>query len=199
MCKVAPLNNDWMCWRTPKIVFCRATELEVFWVGHETSGTTLPTPATDLTVDKLPTDCGWRGSEMAIIIVLILYWCCSWFSGWLWQNIRTHHVLFSLIVLDVKTHWVFLCPLICITSVGEISESLSFCTRCFSAEWLVSLLSTDLHLFHHFVQFLPTRCLINHLSLVMRIPVFALCEQQRRRSTCTSAQSDQHLCSSLPG
>ena len=27
----------------------------------------------------------------------------------------------------------------------------------------------------------------------MRKPVFAICEQQRRRSACTSMQSDQHL------
>ena len=32
----------------------------------------------------------------------------------------------------------------------------------------------------------------------MRKPVFAICEQQRRRSACASAQSDQHLCYSLP-
>ena len=32
------------------------------------------------------------------------------------------------------------------------------------------------------------------LSLVMRKPVFARCEQQRRRSACASAQSDQRLC-----
>ena len=36
------------------------------------------------------------------------------------------------------------------------------------------------------------------LSHVMRKPVFAICEQQRRRSACASAQSDQHLCCSLP-
>ena len=35
-------------------------------------------------------------------------------------------------------------------------------------------------------------------SHVMRKPAFAICEQQRRRSACTSAQSDQHLCCSLP-
>ena len=35
-------------------------------------------------------------------------------------------------------------------------------------------------------------------SHVMRKPVFALCEQQRRRSACASAQSDQRLCCSLP-
>ena len=29
--------------------------------------------------------------------------------------------------------------------------------------------------------------------------VFALCKQQRRRSACASAQSDQRLCCSLPG
>ena len=38
----------------------------------------------------------------------------------------------------------------------------------------------------------------NKMSLVMRKPVYAICEQQRRRSTCASAQSDQHLCCSLP-
>ena len=32
----------------------------------------------------------------------------------------------------------------------------------------------------------------------MRKPVFAICEQQRRRSAHASAQSDQHLCCSLP-
>ena len=32
----------------------------------------------------------------------------------------------------------------------------------------------------------------------MRKPVYAICEQQRRRSTCASAQSDQRLCCSLP-
>ena len=30
-------------------------------------------------------------------------------------------------------------------------------------------------------------------------PCFALCEQQRRRSACASAQPDQRLCCSLPG
>ena len=37
-----------------------------------------------------------------------------------------------------------------------------------------------------------------HMSHVMRKPVYAICEQQRRRSTCASAQSDQCLCCSLP-
>ena len=39
---------------------------------------------------------------------------------------------------------------------------------------------------------------LENLSLVMRKPVFAVCEQQRRRSACASAQSDQRLCCSLP-
>ena len=29
-------------------------------------------------------------------------------------------------------------------------------------------------------------------------PVYAICEQQRRRSACASAHSDQRLCCSLP-
>ena len=32
----------------------------------------------------------------------------------------------------------------------------------------------------------------------MTKPVFTICEQQRRRSACASAQSDQHLFCSLP-
>ena len=41
-----------------------------------------------------------------------------------------------------------------------------------------------------------------YMSHIMKKPAFAICEQQRRRSACTSAQSDQHLCCSiwvLPG
>ena len=34
---------------------------------------------------------------------------------------------------------------------------------------------------------------------VMRKPVYALCEQQRRKSVCASAQTYQHLCFLLPG
>ena len=37
----------------------------------------------------------------------------------------------------------------------------------------------------------------HEMSHVMRKPVFAICEQQRRRSACASAQSDQRLCYSL--
>ena len=33
----------------------------------------------------------------------------------------------------------------------------------------------------------------------MRKPAYAICEQQRRRLACASAQSDQRLCCSLPG
>ena len=40
---------------------------------------------------------------------------------------------------------------------------------------------------------------INKMSHVMRKPIFTLCEQQKCRSACASAQSDQHLCCSLPG
>ena len=37
------------------------------------------------------------------------------------------------------------------------------------------------------------------VSLVMRKPVNAICEQQRRRSACASAHSDKRLCCSLSG
>ena len=36
------------------------------------------------------------------------------------------------------------------------------------------------------------------MSHVMRKLIYAICEQQRRSSACASAQSDQHLCCSLP-
>ena len=32
----------------------------------------------------------------------------------------------------------------------------------------------------------------------MKKPIYAICEQQKRRSDCASAQSDQHLCCSVP-
>ena len=38
----------------------------------------------------------------------------------------------------------------------------------------------------------------HYVSRVMRKPVQAICEQQRRRSVCASVQSDQHLYCSLP-
>ena len=38
----------------------------------------------------------------------------------------------------------------------------------------------------------------NGMTHVMRKPVFAICEQQRRRSACASAQFEQHICCSLP-
>ena len=42
----------------------------------------------------------------------------------------------------------------------------------------------------HFIVSLYNHC----LSHVMRKPVCAICEQQRRISACASAQSDQRLC-----
>ena len=63
---------------------------------------------------------------------------------------------------------------------------------------------------HVYISFLPNTMLAppvvlfysstiwGNVSLGMRKPVYATCEQQRRRSACTSAQSDQHLCCSLP-
>ena len=33
-----------------------------------------------------------------------------------------------------------------------------------------------------------------YMSLIMRKPVLAICEQQRRKSACASSQSVQHLC-----
>ena len=38
---------------------------------------------------------------------------------------------------------------------------------------------------------------LSHMSHVIRKPVFAICEQQRRRSAFASAQFDQRLCYSL--
>ena len=40
---------------------------------------------------------------------------------------------------------------------------------------------------------------INNMSHIVRKPVYTICKQQRRRSACASAQSDQHLCCLLSG
>ena len=60
-------------------------------------------------------------------------------------------------------------------------SQLSLCKR---SPWCISLTLNSLE---------------QYMSHVMRKPVSAICEQQRRRSACTSAQSDQHLCCSLLG
>ena len=39
-----------------------------------------------------------------------------------------------------------------------------------------------------------SKCASHYMSLVMRKPAYAICDQQRCISACTSAQSDQHLC-----
>ena len=49
---------------------------------------------------------------------------------------------------------------------------------------------------HHSLQFKGSLVLL-HLIHVMRKPVLAICEQQKCRSACASAQSDQHFCCSL--
>ena len=49
----------------------------------------------------------------------------------------------------------------------------------------------------HFFTILTKQTFLNS-SHGMRKPVNAICKQQRRRSTCASAQSDQRLCCSLP-
>ena len=36
-----------------------------------------------------------------------------------------------------------------------------------------------------------------YMNHIMRKPVYAICEQQRRRPACASTQSDQRLCCSL--
>ena len=39
---------------------------------------------------------------------------------------------------------------------------------------------------------------MRYMSHIMRKIVYAIREQQRRRSACASTQFDQHLCCSLP-
>ena len=48
------------------------------------------------------------------------------------------------------------------------------------------------------IRVFPWRGSFIYLSHVMRKSVYAICEQQRRRSAIASAQSDQNLCCSLP-
>ena len=69
--------------------------------------------------------------------------------------------------------------------------------------WMPRLIRVFAGRTEHFVDFVMRWLKHYQLSLsmrhVMRKPVYAICEQQRRRSACASAQSDQRLCCSLPG
>ena len=52
--------------------------------------------------------------------------------------------------------------------------------------------------FHSTSRFSDYTSSFLYISLLMRKPVYAICDQQRCRSACAFAQSDQHLCCSLP-
>ena len=72
----------------------------------------------------------------------------------------------------------------------------------FQVQWVQAnfhVTETVLYWEKNVVLILYTFCflLCCNMSHVMRKPVYAICEQQRRRSACTSAQSDQCLCYSL--
>ena len=73
-------------------------------------------------------------------------------------------------------------------------------------EALPEITSSLLNALPCFVRPLPKninqRALPSEISLqmshILRKPVYAMCEQQRRRSVCASTQSNQRLCCSLP-
>ena len=49
------------------------------------------------------------------------------------------------------------------------------------------------------VSIFPSPSVGEYIGLDVRKPVFSICEQQRRRPACASAQTDQRLCYSLIG
>ena len=80
---------------------------------------------------------------------------------------------------------------ICFTVFSRTDNTVLFKFFCFA-----TTVSWYLYIGHFIDSF--TRllfCFLTlHLSHIMRKPVYAICEQQRRRSACASAQSDQRLC-----
>ena len=74
-------------------------------------------------------------------------------------------------------------------AVGKMAARFAGQQSCNSPEkLLLDFITVDDFIFH---------AVYIYMSHIMRKPVFAICEQQRRRSDCASAQSDQHLCCSL--
>ena len=66
-------------------------------------------------------------------------------------------------------------------TISQIGFVWSFVFSCFSLTCVITVMF----------------CLHLNMSHIMRKPVLAICEKQRCRSDCASAQSDQHLCCSL--
>ena len=90
-------------------------------------------------------------------------------------------------LLPIVPRWCF-----CLLSVSLFplfSLFLTFCSVCLEQPG-GHLLGKSCPLGFPFVSF--------YMSHIMRTPVYAICDQQRRRSACASAQSDQRLCWSLP-
>ena len=113
----------------------------------------------------------WFGKH---IFLFLIFCYCSWFSGWLWQNIRAHPVLFF-------THFT-------ISQNGlDVLMPTDLHYVCWSNIWISKLLdqmlprrmicksfrriqfSSNLHLFHHFAQLLSTNTLINKPFVIFRI------------------------------
>ena len=66
------------------------------------------------------------------------------------------------------------------------------------SQWCITAATEWVSCWKYTKKFIVEDLYMYHLSHVMKKPVFAIWEQQRRRSACTFAQSDQHLCYLLP-
>ena len=73
---------------------------------------------------------------------------------------------------------------------------MTICNRSFLIESFHSTeIETEGKYYFQLNEFSLVRPYVSH---VIRKSVYAICDQQRRRLACASAQSDQHLCCSLP-
>ena len=124
--------------------------------------------------------------------------------------LRVHIVCYSLYIFQMHCyiidHLVYILRKITVTIIGvpNIYNFYGYVLYCYEVSNNVQLITNKL-----LVKLCAQRQLtwillwldpdLSIMSRTMRKPVFVICKQQRRRSACTSAQSDQHLCCSLPG
>ena len=118
---------------------------------------------------------------------LLLHFCCyllTWSSHSCW-NSQWKAELASAISDDI----------FCLLTLVRYCHAFSLYVKCYRFAFLNNLMPWILlckgfgkgNILYAYIMWFK-------ISRIMRKPVFAVCEQQRRRSACASVQSDQHLC-----
>ena len=107
---------------------------------------------------------GWSESSLGAHAIVLVLSCCDSFSGF---------------------------PSVSIPSFSAYQQNEASFNETRSSRWSLWLGYVVMFAIYFLFSFVSSLTVLSH---GMRKPVLAICEKQRCRSACASAQSDQHLC-----